>query len=70
MHRDVKPANIFVCRLGLAYDVVKVLDFGLVPQQDGRVWTVAGDQLSASKAESREPCRGNPSGLPVLVHPM
>jgi serine/threonine protein kinase len=30
VHRDVKPANIFVCRMGLDYDVVKVLDFGLV----------------------------------------
>jgi serine/threonine-protein kinase len=30
IHRDVKPANIYVCRLGLASDVIKVLDFGLV----------------------------------------
>jgi tRNA A-37 threonylcarbamoyl transferase component Bud32 len=30
VHRDVKPANIFVCHMGLEYDVVKVLDFGLV----------------------------------------
>lgn len=37
VHRDVKPTNIFICRLGLNVDFVKVLDFGLVKSmlQDG-----------------------------------
>jgi serine/threonine protein kinase len=30
VHRDVKPANVFVCRAADEVDLVKVLDFGLV----------------------------------------
>jgi tRNA A-37 threonylcarbamoyl transferase component Bud32 len=29
-HRDIKPGNILVCRLGASFDFVKVVDFGLV----------------------------------------
>jgi len=36
VHRDVKPANVFVSRMGLDYDFVKVLDFGLVKFTAGR----------------------------------
>ncbi len=32
VHRDVKPANLFLCREAEEVDVVKVLDFGLVFQ--------------------------------------
>ena len=50
LHRDIKPQNIFMCRLGPDDDFVKVLDFGLVKKVDSagtrgmltRAGTIAG----------------------------
>jgi serine/threonine protein kinase len=34
VHRDIKPMNIMLCNQGGSYDLVKLLDFGLVKQLD------------------------------------
>jgi hypothetical protein len=36
VHRDIKPGNLFLCRSGIDFDVLKVLDFGLVLPRSGR----------------------------------
>ena len=35
IHRDVKPANVILCRRGGLFDVAKVVDFGLVKDLAG-----------------------------------
>jgi serine/threonine-protein kinase len=46
IHRDIKPDNIIVCERGGSYDVVKVLDFGLV--KDFRSTDPALSQVNAA----------------------
>jgi len=45
VHRDIKPTNLFLCRLGVTYDFCKLLDFGLVKSflhEDDALVTAAG----------------------------
>jgi serine/threonine-protein kinase len=51
LHRDIKPQNLFLCRLGLDFDIVKVLDFGLVKSLDaGAVDLTAPGQVTGTPA--------------------
>src|SRR4051812_27676032 len=43
LHRDIKPHNLFLCRLGLEFDIVKVLDFGLVKTLDDTMVQVTAE---------------------------
>ena len=58
IHRDVKPANIFSCHMGLSYDFIKVLDFGLV-----KIETDEGDDETQLTQE------GMTAGSPVFMAP-
>jgi eukaryotic-like serine/threonine-protein kinase len=66
VHRDIKPGNLHLGRLGLEYDFVKVLDFGLVKRESG---LPEGDvQLTAPEGISGTPAYIAPemaSGEPV-----
>jgi len=60
IHRDVKPANIYVCRSGVRCDFVKVLDFGLVAHRQ----TPAAPELRLTQPER---AIGTPEFMPPEV---
>jgi serine/threonine protein kinase len=60
IHRDVKPANIMLCRQGGLYDVPKVLDFGLVKDVSG-----AGVALTATATLAGTPLYMSPEAITV-----
>jgi eukaryotic-like serine/threonine-protein kinase len=55
IHRDIKPTNIFLCRMGNEYDFAKVLDFGLVKVLDGHGLELTGE--------------GTTTGTPAYIAP-
>ncbi|HSC85728.1 MAG TPA: protein kinase, partial [Polyangiaceae bacterium] len=74
VHRDVKPANLFLCRAADEVDLVKVLDFGLVMARNGQplaspsslAWVDPAAEALTSPAASATgqsgPSPGGPAG--------
>jgi serine/threonine-protein kinase len=64
VHRDVKAANLMICRRGLARDVVKVMDFGLVKDMhtDDPDLGGAGEVCGTPETISPEAARGRDVG--------
>jgi eukaryotic-like serine/threonine-protein kinase len=62
IHRDIKPRNVIACRRGGAYDVAKLLDFGLVQDiglgKDAGKLTVQGTILGSPPFMSPEQALG------------
>ena len=59
VHRDIKAANIYLCRLGAQVDFVKVLDFGLVKHVD----------TEAQEAMTQLTAAGTVTGTPAYMAP-
>jgi serine/threonine-protein kinase len=64
VHRDVKPGNIMVTQRGLTFDVVKVMDFGLVKDTGGQdvALTGVGEICGTPETIAPESIRGKAVG--------
>jgi serine/threonine-protein kinase len=65
LHRDIKPSNIIACERGGVFDVVKLLDFGLVQEtqlgRDAERLTVHGTIIGSPPYMSPEQAAGKNS---------
>jgi serine/threonine-protein kinase len=68
VHRDVKPANLFVSRKGVEFDFLKVLDFGLVKRWDAKE-TEAPSAALAALTEAGRTAEGQIVGTPSFIAP-
>jgi len=53
VHRDIKPSNLVACRMGVAVDYTKVLDFGLVKSSNDE--DLAGRDLTSPDVTTGTP---------------
>lgn len=69
VHRDVKPANLFVCRAADEVDIVKVLDFGIVQSSRERSTEPAPASTLQELVESRVTQGEQLVGTPAFMAP-
>jgi serine/threonine-protein kinase len=60
IHRDVKPANLYACRYGLETDFLKVLDFGLVKNENA-------SEAGATRMTVEQGATGTPAYMPPEI---
>ena len=58
VHRDIKPSNLYISRMGVQADFLKVLDFGLVKSSD-----------SFGSVENQLTIEGTTTGTPAFMAP-
>lgn len=55
IHRDIKPTNIILCERGLLYDVVKLVDFGLVHETAPNVSRLTEERMAVGTPHYMSP---------------